>query len=89
VSDSRKARAWSRQEERVERLIARLFANDPQHRQHAKRIRTRQLRLKRALSGPAWRLYLLLEEAEVGRWTYVVDRLAERAILVARKRRSR
>jgi hypothetical protein len=89
VSDSRKSSAFRRRE-RVERLIARLFADDPEHRRHAQRIRSRPLRLQRALSLSTWRLYLLLEEAEVARWTYVVDRLAERAIAAPRplKRRS-
>jgi hypothetical protein len=92
VKDSRKSAAWHRRE-RVERLLARLFAGDPEHRRLARRIRRRQLRLRGALSASAWLLYLLLEEAEVGRWTYVVDRLAERALSVrgplSQKRRSR
>ena len=92
VNDSRKDAAWRRRE-RVERLLARLFAGDAEHRRLARRIRTRQLRLRGALSASAWLLYLLLEETEVGRWTYVVDRLAERALSVrkplAHKQRSR
>ena len=85
VSDSRKSSAYRRRE-RVERLIARLFAEDSEHRRHAQRIRARQLELRGALSVSAWQLYLLLEEAEVGRWTYVVDRLAERVISAPRSR---
>ena len=85
VADSRRQPAWGKRVERVERLVYRLLSSDPDHRRNAERVRKYQARLRRALSRSAWRLYLLLEEAEVRRWTHVVDRLAERALLARRR----
>jgi hypothetical protein len=85
--DSRKRRRPNASAEQLEALIAGILSEDPQHRRHARQIRTRQHRLKRRVSQPAWKLYLLLEEAEVERLAYALDRLAERALIGRRKPR--
>jgi hypothetical protein len=85
--DSRKKRHPTADDEQLESLIAGILGEDPQHQRHSRRICTRQERLKRRVSRPAWKLYLLLEEAEVERLTYALDRLAERALAARRKQR--
>ncbi|HTA93450.1 MAG TPA: hypothetical protein VK745_27920 [Polyangiaceae bacterium] len=82
--DSRKRRAGAADAEHVERLIASVLARDSLHLRQAVGIRSRQNRLKLRVSPAAWRLYLLLEEAEVERWSYVIERVAER-VLVPRR----
>jgi hypothetical protein len=85
--NSRKKRHPTASDEQLETLIAGILGEDLHHRRHSRRIRTRQARLKRRVSEPAWKLYLLLEEAEVERLTYALDRLAERALSTRRKPR--
>lgn len=85
--DSRKKRHPTASVEQLEALIAGILGEDLQHRRHSRRIRTRQHQLRRRVSQTAWKLYLLLEEAEVERLTYALDRLAERALATRRKPR--
>jgi len=87
LCDSRKKRHPTASDEQLESLITGILGEDLHHRRHSRRIRTRQQRLKRRVSEPAWKLYLLLEEAEVERLTYALDRLAERALATRRKPR--
>jgi hypothetical protein len=79
VSDSRKARA-SRGEGRAERLVARLLRDDAAYARKVAAVRRHQKRLQGRLSAAGWLLYLQLEEAEVGRWSHALDRVAQWAL---------
>ncbi len=80
VCDSRKRRLHATDSEQIELLIQELLDGDLLHRRQSERIQSHQRRLKLRVSAPAWRLYLLLEEAELRRWTYLLDRVAEQAL---------
>jgi len=79
VSDSRKAQA-SRVEGRAERLVARLLRDDAAYARKVAAVRRHQKRLQGRLSAADWLLYLQLEEAEVGRWSHALDRVAQWAL---------
>ena len=80
VFDSRKARRSAAPNERIETVIEDVLSKDAGYRRKSTRILLYQERLRGQVSGRAWKLYLLLEEAEFERWTYALDRLAEWAI---------
>jgi len=87
VSDSRKKKQRAPLEGRVEQLIARVLRDDPSYARKVASVRRHQKRLRGRLSIPSWQLYLQLEEAEMGRWTHALDRVATWAL--AQRRRTR
>lgn len=95
LSDSRKPRRAASAErasersahDRAARLIARLLADDRVYARKVARVRRYQARLRGRLLPASWRIYLQLEEAELGRWLHALERVAEWA--VARRRRPR
>jgi hypothetical protein len=89
VSDSRKPRRAPLLEGRTERLIARLLQGDAAYALKVAAVRRYQGRLRGRLNGPSWQLYLQLEEAEIGRWSYALDRLARWALAKRPKPRKR
>ncbi len=88
VCDFRRARRPNPSVEEIESLIAKVLGDDLRRRRYSQRIRLLQGQLRHYVNGPTWRLYLSLEEAEVQRWTYMLDRLAEWT-LTSRRRRVR
>jgi len=89
VSDSRKKRLQAQPDGASERLIARILDNDPIYALKVASVRDRQRKLRRRLSPSAWRAYLELEEAEIGRWTHALDRVAQWALAKRSRARKR
>jgi len=89
VSDSRKKRLQAPPDGAGERLIARILEKDPIYAVKVANVRERQRRLHSRLSQTAWRAYLELEEAEIGRWTHALDRVAQWALAKRARPRKR
>jgi hypothetical protein len=89
VSDSRKKRLQAQPDGASERLIARILEKDPIYAVKVANVRDRQRRLRNRLSQTAWRAYLELEEAEIGRWTHALDRIAQWALAKRARPRKR
>ncbi len=87
VCESRKPRKRWAEAEQLDLLVSKVLSGDALYRRHCQRIISLQARLKLRVSRSAWVLYLYLEEAEVERLTYALDRVAAEAR--ARGRRSR
>jgi hypothetical protein len=89
VSDSRKKRLQAPSDGASERLIARILDHDPIYALKVASVRDRQRKLRRRLTQTAWRAYLELEEAEIGRWTHALDRVAQWALAKRSRARKR
>lgn len=89
VSDSRKraqrAGAGTRAEARAERLVARILEADATYGRKVAAVRRAQKRLEGRLSAEDWQLYLELEEAEIGRWSHALSKVAKWALGSRRK----
>jgi hypothetical protein len=68
-------------------VLARVLGDDAAYARKVARVRRYQRRLRGRLDAPSWQLYLHVEEAEIGRWTYALERVVER--LRRPRRRSR
>jgi len=89
LSDPNKRRAARKVDEPAERLVSRLLARDAAYAAKVAQVRRYQTRLRGQLTQLDWRLYLKLEEAEVGRWTHALERVARWALAFkSRARRS-
>jgi len=87
VSDPNKRPATRKPNEQAERVVTRLLARDAAYAAKVARVRRYQARLRRQSSQPSWRLYLQLEEAEVGRWTHALERVVSWALAFRSKAR--
>lgn len=89
VCDPRKPGRPRQADGQAERLATRLLARDATYAAKVTQVRRYQARLRGQLSARSWRLYLLLEEAEVGRWTYALERVANFAVTSRKRSRRR
>jgi hypothetical protein len=87
LSDPKKRSVSRKPSEQAERVVARLLARDAAYAAKVARVRRCQARLRGQSSPLSWRLYLQLEEAEVGRWTHALERVASWALASRSKAR--
>jgi hypothetical protein len=87
LSDSRKQRREPPSTDGVERVLARVLGEDPAYARKVARVRRYQRRLRGRLDVPSWHLYLQVEDAEIGRWTYALERVVDWLSGPGRRRR--
>ena len=75
VAESSKRRPRARPAEQAEAAL-RALARDATYAAKVGRVRRHQARLRSQLSAGAWQAYLRLEEAELERWSYALERVA-------------
>jgi hypothetical protein len=75
VADRRKL-PRVRESDPIVEMLGRVQRTDATYAAKVARVRRYQARLRSELSSRAWLLYLKLEEAEVDRWGYALDRVA-------------
>jgi len=89
VAEPSKKRPQSRPTEPVEAAAFRALGRDVNYAAKVSRVRRRQARLRSQLSARAWQAYLRLEEAEIERWSYALERVARWAASSSRRARPR
>jgi hypothetical protein len=77
LADSRKQRRADPVADPVERVLTRALGDDPAYARKVALVRRYQRRLRGRLDAPSWQLYLQVEEAEIGRWTYALERVVD------------
>jgi hypothetical protein len=58
-------------------VLARVLGEDPAYARKVARVRRYQRRLRGRLDVSSWHLYLQVEDAEIGRWTYALERVVD------------
>jgi hypothetical protein len=89
TSDSRRVARSRARAARLELFVARALNGTRTQQRYSENIRHWQHQLKRRVSGPAWQLYLSLEEAEIERLMHALNRLAAWALGPRRRARRR
>jgi hypothetical protein len=69
----------------AEAAALRALARDLDYAAKVARVRREQARLRRHVSPRGWQAYLRLEEAEIERWSYAIERVARWAAASRRR----
>lgn len=69
----------------AEAAALKVLARDANYAAKVAHVRRRQARLRGQLSARAWQAYLRLEEAEIERWSYALERVARWATASRRR----
>lgn len=88
VADAKK-RASPPRADAHELVVQRLLARDAAYAAKVKRVRRYQARLRGQVSARGWQAYLLLEEAELARWSHAYERVVRWALVVRRRAQRR
>ena len=89
VADPSKKQKQARPAEVVEAAAWRALSRDVNYAAKVSRVRRHQARLRSQLSARAWQAYLRLEEAEIERWSYALERVARWAASSRRRAQPR
>jgi hypothetical protein len=89
VGDSRKLRRSASLAERTDRVFARVLGGDARYAAQVAQVRRYKRQLRARLSARSWQLFLEVEEAEIGRFTYALERVVDWAVTQRRRSRRR
>jgi hypothetical protein len=89
VAEPTKKRPPARPAEQMEAAALRALARDVDYRAKVAQVRRHQARLRRQLSARAWQAYLRLEEVEIERWSYALERVVRWATASRRRAQRR
>jgi hypothetical protein len=89
VAEPGKKRPQARPAEQAEAAALRALGRDVDYAAKVARVRRHQARLRRQLSARAWQAYLRLEEVEIERWSYALERVARWAASSRRRAQRR
>ncbi|HKY35752.1 MAG TPA: hypothetical protein VJN18_07435 [Polyangiaceae bacterium] len=89
IADSRKPRRSAALAERTDRVFARVLGGDERYAAKVALVRRYKRQLRAGLSARSWQLFLKLEEAEIGRFTYALERLVGWAVTQRKRSRRR